>query len=239
MSSRDEKPTAVLSAPGRIPRPHGGNDCSGTERVQELRDAHLFLALLASRGSTAIGEWISLGPDIPLSDVGPGLYGMGERGEIRHVPHSVTPEQIRVVGESYRTFKALTPDAQDHLRIPLRRLNRAKDRASTTDSAIELGIALESLFLAEDEQDELGYRLRTRAARLLETEPGARHTAADLVRDLYRIRSMAVHRGRLGAKVSKRPIGDLLHDGYGFTARAIEKTIHQGGQIDWAAFDLS
>jgi hypothetical protein len=56
-------------------------------------------------------------------------------------------------------------------------------------------ISLESLVLAENEKDELGYRLRTRVAHLIGKGKKGRLRVSDKMKDLYNIRSKIVHSG--------------------------------------------
>lgn len=61
-------------------------------------------------------------------------------------------------------------------------------------------IALESIMLAENDRDELGYRLRVRVAHLLGRDLQARRRLSEQVRDLYRIRSQIIHSGKYEVK---------------------------------------
>src|SRR6266436_8665068 len=55
--------------------------------------------------------------------------------------------------------------AGSELRVPMQRLNSAMRRKSAVDSAIDLGIALESIFLRDttDDRSELTFKLRVRS----------------------------------------------------------------------------
>ena len=166
------------------------------------------------------------------------------RGPERLRRNELSPDQIQRAGILCAQFRGLDERDKEHLRIPLDRLNRSKDRVNTVDSAIELGIALESLFLTDDEKGEIGFRLRTRTARFLETEEAARLNTALLVRDLYDLRSTAVHTGRLKNMVKRSGtkarvvVPDLLQEGYDIVTRAIVKIIEGGAALNWKEFDL-
>jgi hypothetical protein len=70
---------------------------------------------------------------------------------------------------------------------------------SSVDSAIDLGIILESLFLP-DQGAELSYRLKMRAGKLLGQTVDERETLSRHFGKLYDIRSTAVHTGELPRK---------------------------------------
>ena len=114
------------------------------------------------------------------------------------------------------------------------RLNRAMRRTTPVDSFIDLGIALESLYLADmdDDRGELTFRLRVRAARFLRMATEDRGTVFDIVRDIYGARSAAVHTGKVDTTVRGRPIQELLQDGYSLTADTLRRFI-LCGEPDW------
>jgi hypothetical protein len=115
----------------------------------------------------------------------------------------------------FESFCALDDPRKDALRLPMQRLNSAMRRASAVDSAVDLGIALEALFLndLDDDRGELTFRLRLRMARFLEQEKAKRHDLFQLAGDLYSIRSVAVHTGRIPEKVKGTPSSILLRRG--------------------------
>jgi hypothetical protein len=152
----------------------------------------------------------------------------------------VTAADLDALRQLFSFFKRLQETERARLRIPLDRLNRALRRAASTDSAIELGIALESLLLSDldDERGELTFRLRLRGARFLANTLTARKEVDRLLRDVYNARSIAVHTGRLPDRIGGVPITQLLEDGYRLAARVIEKIIRDGTP-DWPNVQLS
>lgn len=136
----------------------------------------------------------------------------------------------------YAAWRALPESRRDELRVPMQRLNRAMRRANPVDAAIDLGIALESIFLRDLSADrgELTFRLRVRAARWLGTTPDERTRLSTLLAGVYAIRSKAVHHGRVPETKRSRPTTELLQDGYDLAARALIKLISEGDP-DWEA----
>ena len=83
----------------------------------------------------------------------------------------------------------------EKLRVPIQRWRRSKAASNGVDLAIDLRIALESLFLDEGNNAELSFRLALRAAWYLGAEGDERTKIFEAVRDAYNIGSKAVHTG--------------------------------------------
>ena len=83
----------------------------------------------------------------------------------------------------------------EKLRVPIHRWRRSKAASNGVDLAIDLRIALESLFLDEGNNAELSFRLALRAAWYLGAEGDERTKIFEAVRDAYNIGSKAVHTG--------------------------------------------
>lgn len=124
---------------------------------------------------------------------------------------------------SARTIYAhLTDEAvsKDHaLEVALRRFADAKNRPRTDDRLIDLMIAAEALFL-QDDGSELSYRLALRASAFLGEGPEHRRLIFNTFRELYSLRSRAVHGTRLSA-VQQQELGRLLPLGEGLLGQAL------------------
>jgi hypothetical protein len=105
--------------------------------------------------------------------------------------------------------------------------------------AIELGIAMESIFLNDrDAKDgELSFSLRLRAAWLLGRNGDERKEIMNLFNRLYLYRSRAVHNGQVEANNKKdRKKEDIrkdIKDGILQLSRAIEWIILNGKWPEW------
>lgn len=125
------------------------------------------------------------------------------------------------------------------LRVPLQRMNLAIRRTSIVDSAIDLRIAMEAAFLDDLKNDgELSYRLRIRAARLLETDEQKRRDLYGTFGHIYELCSKAVHTGKVPGKYKGNDVKALLQEGILHTSKAIELAIRRRG-IDWESVTLS
>jgi len=121
------------------------------------------------------------------------------------------------------------------LRVTLDRLNRAALAGfRAVDRAIELGIALESLYAPDRPEGSITFALRMRAARFLGGSLAARRETFKIVNEAYRLRSSAMHTGLL--ENTDEVIG-ALQKGQSVVARSLKKVI-EGGDIVWKDFDI-
>jgi hypothetical protein len=146
----------------------------------------------------------------------------------RHSDWSDLPQLIQ-------NWLKLNERMHQRLRVPLRHLNRAQRRSDIVDAAIDFGVAIDSLFLAEREPDrgELGLTLRLRAARLLGSTLDERRSIAKYFSTAYGIRSSAVHAGVVSDKIEGMAARKFLTVGYQYSARAVQMLIEQG-EPDWS-----
>jgi len=121
------------------------------------------------------------------------------------------------------------------MRLVTQRLISAVRSVTVTpvDASIDLGIALEGLYLSdmEDDRGELSFRLRTRAARLLGATKAERKDIFTLMGDVYKIRSTAVHTGVVNIKpkdLHRRTVQEVLKEGFSLTAKTIQQFITDG-----------
>jgi hypothetical protein len=211
-----------------------------------LRDALLCIGLIGPVAPYELVTWLEppeWAPIFGVSFVTPVQEG--------YRPHSPWPSGAAVQArELYERFSRLSPDHKDLMRLRMQRLNSAMRRRNSVDAAIDLGITLESLFLNDDE-GEITFRLRLRAARLLGQNDTERARVFNLVNDLYTVRSAAVHSGRLPIKkkiqkhleatYGAQPIPKLLEEGFALAAQAITSFLQTGEPQpkDWTKIALA
>jgi hypothetical protein len=140
----------------------------------------------------------------------------------------------------YKAFLDLNDNERSALIIPMVRLNVAMRKSSLVDSAIDLGIALESIFLSElgEDHGELTFRLKLRASRFLGNDLDSRKKLFKIFGNLYTLRSIAVHSGKLPDELKKQPVSELLGQGFNLTAEAITQIILHGPP-DWNDLSFS
>lgn len=204
---------------------------------QELADVPLLITALGPFAPLILGSWDEAEDWMP--DLHRGGYAslldpawLGE--------HPQTAADIGPLPNLHREWLNRSEDCRRHLRVALTRLNSAKRHVDVVEAAIDFGIAMEALFLADRGPDrgELGFTLRLRAARFLGTTPESRRDITKLFRELYDLRSKAVHTGRLHRPVKDyHKIQELLAQGFAHVATAIRRIIKEG-EPDWEAVVL-
>ena len=90
------------------------------------------------------------------------------------------------------------------LQIPIDRWIKSKAEDNPVDKIIDLGIALEALYLPKNKTDQLSLSLRLRAAWHLGKNKAHRKELIDEFDAIYTLRSEAVHNGELSPKVKIR-----------------------------------
>jgi hypothetical protein len=146
--------------------------------------------------------------------------------------------------ETVSHLLSLDESKQLRLRVPLDRLNRSYLAGiRSVNKAIELGIALESLYAPAKLSEGIAFAVRTRAARFLGGSLEERQRTATTIRDVYDLRSLAVHTGTFHAKGSPKKWRDearvrkVLVEGQCLVGRSLVKVI-QDGEPNWEEFDL-
>jgi hypothetical protein len=126
------------------------------------------------------------------------------------------------------------------LQVALRRFQTGMAKIPAVDSAIDLGIILETIYLP-DSNAELTYRLRVRAAKLLGRDAGERRELMKRVGKVYDVRSTAVHSGVLPSK-SNIPglasVEEVIRYGYKLAADSIIEVMKRKID-DWDEFVAS
>ena len=90
------------------------------------------------------------------------------------------------------------------LQIPIDKWIKSKTNNSDVDKMIDLGIALEALYLPKDNIDQLAFQFRLRASWYLGEDKTDREKLMDEFNAIYTLRSKAVHNGELSPTVKIR-----------------------------------
>ena len=153
----------------------------------------------------------------------------------------MTKEDIHKARKLYEQIVALDLATHPRLLVAIDRLILSTRGKSEVDRVIDLGIALESLYVP-DQGSELSFRLKTRAARYLETDHARRLALAYLLRAFYNARSHAVHRGNVRPEQKVKyhgrvPIQELISSVQDMCRRSIVKMLDDG-LPEWDDLDL-
>lgn len=223
---------AVLTCPNKMIRNEEGRP-DFESKFQELEAARQWLTLIGPSCPLQVASWWESDDWVPLA----GMTGSisGQIHDVMHGPgRKLDEKDCEKAKEIFRVISAIGADLKMKLATPLNRLNQAIRRVQSVDSAIELGIALEALFFdAGTKSSELSFKLRLRGAWLLGATPERRKELMSTLDDLYECRSGAIHSGTLEGIKTSKPKDELLKEGYGIVAQAIESIIHKGSFPNW------
>lgn len=142
-------------------------------------------------------------------------------------------------------FEGSDDSTRVRLRVPVDRLNRSYLAGlRSVDTAIELGVALESLYAPSKLSEGIGFAVRTRAARFLGGSVDARHKTTATLKNVYDLRSRAVHAGRFDAEGAPKKwrdpnlVMEVLQEGQRVVAQSLMKVIEEG-EPAWENFDIA
>ncbi len=227
-------PTAALIRQIDIPKAHVSQRIPplSPPDFSELHDALLCIGIVGPFGPVWTASWLEPPHWVPV------------RARVYH-PSEVEEHRFQgrwdenhalVTSRLFQIFRRLPDNKKDALRLPMRRLNSAMRRLSNVDRAIDLGIALEALFLDDmnDDRGDLTFRLRLRMARYLGQDLEKRTALFKTAGKLYALRSAAVHTGHIS---NAQEPSDVLQWGCQVTAETIRRFIEEGSP-DWMAVQL-
>ncbi len=131
----------------------------------------------------------------------------------------------------YSTRKNLRPEVTQKLRVPIDRWTKSKMDINPVDRFINLGTALESLYLEDlRNEGELRFRMALRAAWHLGTDEVGRRSLFDDFKKIYHRRSKAVHTGNLN-ETERSP--EFMAQAQELCLKAIVKVIEDGEFPNW------
>jgi hypothetical protein len=205
-----------------------------TEHMQALpesamNDIVLCLSLQGPNTAHIFAEWVEPPEWAPVLVAGG--YSMPISDAQSFYRKRISSEDASDTRACYKLWEPISEKRKKRLRLVGRWLNGAMRRIEAVDKAIGLGVSLESLFLGELQNDrgELLFRLRVRIARLMESDPEKRKELSKLVKNLYFLRSQAVHAGELLEVTSGgERVDDIFMKGYALVGRALRKFIAEG-----------
>ena len=143
----------------------------------------------------------------------------------------------------YSKMVRLPQDVQDQLRIPIDRLLKSKTNQAQVDKMIDLGIALESFYLAGiGDRDQLSFRFRLRASLYLGESTEDRRQLIREFREIYDCRSKAVHEGTLPEEVRIEgqtiQIREFIARAQDLCEQSLLKVIREGQAPNWTNIEL-
>ena len=147
--------------------------------------------------------------------------------------------EIEEAKHLYQILIKLNSEIQEKLQIPIDRWTKSKAERNPVDKIIDLGIALEALYLSEGTKEQLTLQFRLRASWHLGKNKEDRKRLIDEFKAIYDLRSQAVHSGKIPKKVKIRK-GEESTTTSEFIAKAqdlcwdsILKILEDGEFPDW------
>lgn len=145
----------------------------------------------------------------------------------------------------HNKFNTLDENRKLRYRIAIDRLNLSFFAGIRfVDAAIELGIAIEVIYVPTKASEGISALVRTRAARFLGGTTEERKQRVSLLKDVYTLRSLAIHAGRFDTKDSAKKWQDsnnvsaTLNAGQNLIADSIIQLI-EDGEPNWDEFDIN
>ena len=159
------------------------------------------LAVVGRCSVEPVMNWTSL-LDYEIFDLS-SMWGIGGSGWSSTMPRSglhdsvqLSPPQIDSITTLYRGLTEVRTETWDKLRITIDRWSKSMSETNPIDQIIDLGIALESLYVP-DSQGEVNLRFALHAAWHLGKNKTERQELRKGFRQIYAARSDVVHTGRL------------------------------------------
>ena len=185
-------------------------------------------------------EIFNLGPS-----VGGGRGASWSPSDVHEIQYrEVSDSELEKAKLLYKRLMEIPQTTRDDLRVPLDRWTKSNGQRDPADRMIDLGIALESLYLNDmSNQGELGFRLAIRASWHLGKDQAHRAQLMKDFRKVYDWRSRAVHSGNLEAKKDKAASDPTKRDEFikhaqELCSESIKKIIGEGNVPDWNAIVL-
>ena len=151
-------------------------------------------------------------------------------------PPVISEEDVRKAASIYEARSNLSAAVANKLRVPIDRWMKSKEDEDPVDSFINIGTALESIYLSDSKYTgETTYRLALRAAwHLGGRDVEERNSLFAKFKKVYKARSDAVHRGKLnhGDHVTLRTMAEDL------CLKAITEIIVGGKFPNWDRLTL-
>ena len=160
------------------------------------------------------------------------------------IPREVSDSSLEEAKLLYKRLMEIPKTTRDALRVPLDRWTKSNGQRDPADRVIDLGIALESLYLNDRNlQGELGFRLAIRASWHLGKDQVHRAKLMKDFRKIYEWRSRAVHSGNLEIKKDKvasdpKKRDEFISHAQELCSQAIKAIIREGSMPDWDAIVL-
>jgi hypothetical protein len=222
------------------PEDTSSNFCPESKALYEVCEC---ITLVSSAAPLPIVNWVMPEDWVPCS----GFIGGGWSTPVIEILDktviNLTDDELLDLKSLFGKFCLLDQKIRDGLRIPIQRLNQARRRKNIADKAIDLGVALEALYVNDrSSHEQISFTLRLRASWHLSDNYEHRKELIDIFNKIYECRSRAVHTGKLdhNIKLKGRTIqtSDLLKMADELCVLSIRKVIKDSSYPNWESLIL-
>lgn len=209
--------------------------------LEPVLDMLYCVTASVGEGIRIIHYWSEPEPWVPWKII-PHTFRIDSRSF--YTPVELSSKMITQIRKCLSGFQTLDDNTKLRFRIPLDRLNRSYLARDSVGKAIELGIALESLYAPTKLSEGIANTIRIRAARFLGGSLEQRQKIVETLKDVYDIRSLAIHTGRFDAEGAKKKwrddtvVSEVLKEGQRLVARSLIKMISKE-EPKWEDFDIA
>lgn len=208
----------------------------GLRKINSVKEC-----LILSRGLNGIHTMAHkyIIPDkIPLVSTASGTaWGF----ETFYLPKATEPfikiEELNEADRILVLYENLESSLTESIKVSIERLNGYCSSSSYIERAINIRTCLESVFLNDNEVNEISSTLALRVSRFTGKTIDERKEIYKLVKDCYSITSKAVHRGNIPDKQMKN-ISKLDHIAE-ICRKVIIQKVERGTDIDWKEIELN
>jgi hypothetical protein len=204
-----------------------------TIRMKEIARC---LCLLRDSSVCELAHWYESPLSTPIIGGVPGsaLQAMEHIFHFAAEPQSLDESSARSIVEG---FLKLSNADRGRLYVPLSRLNTALREGDNSDKALDLGIALESLLMGDDDQVDLSYKVRQRGTFFLGGTPDEMRQNYNRLKKIYVLRSKVAHGKSIESSFTlngrQTSTDEFLKECCIICARLIRKFIESGLVSDW------
>ena len=218
-------------------------------RSEEVPDFDLgsffdALSLSCEHPFQLVGMWQEFLEHYEVFDLdrlmGPTSVQWSVRGDFHLGSTQLSGSGIEELKKLYADIMRLHQETRTALQVPITRWRRSMEQRDDTDSMIDLGIALESLYL-KGLESELSFRFQLRAAWYLGKDQTDREALMEEFKQIYDYRSKAVHTGALPLNVSfggkQIKMMEFIRQSQDLCLQSIKRVIHEGRLPNHAAWN--
>lgn len=205
----------------------------GLQIIGRLQNVAICLSLVGPSGIIPLGHWSQLMAK-GMPPMQGSAYGWNDRVSSFLFSRLSLPFDIATARKILTDFSKLNPNMRETLRVPLERFNQAIHQHLDVDAAIDLGISLESMLMHGEGGGEITFKIGFRGAWLSSDDIATRKRNMRLLRDVYWLRSQAIHAGKLEQQYKKMaPTRELLEKGLVLCSILLRRIIELDHFPDW------